>query len=100
MGIARVASCLGALSLSGCGLMLKLFPHRPTVAEAQKAIQRCGASPDAIFWRVTNDGQFLFGPKTESGPPVPDSVAVCLVHWGKWNRVEVGVRYWDERLKP
>ena len=89
------ALCVTAFGLCGCSLMLKLFPHKPTGAEARAAIRRCGGSPDKIAWRVTNDGAFVFGKKTENGPALPTSLRPCLLSWGKWNRVNVGFIVWD-----
>lgn len=97
MKTARLALCAGAISLSGCGLMLKLFPHRPSGAEAKRAIQYCGASRDDIAWHVTGDGILVFGPKTETAPLVPQSVTECLLSWGRWNRVKIGLILWDPR---
>jgi hypothetical protein len=90
---------VAAIGLGGCSLMVKLFPHRPTDAEARAAILRCGVSPDRIAWRVTEDGGLVFGEKTENGPALPSSLTPCLMSWGKWNRVNVGFLIWDERLK-
>jgi hypothetical protein len=88
MRIARIALCLGAVCVSGCGLMLKLFPHRPTPQEVRTAIQRCGASPDSVRWRISEDGTLVFDPMTENGPPLPTQ---CLMNWGEWNRVRIAL---------
>src|SRR4051794_245169 len=95
MRITALALCIAAFALSGCDVVRMVFPHKPTPAEARSAIRRCGGSPDAMAWRVNEDGVFFFGEKTDKGPLLPTSLTPCLLRWSKWNRVKVGFIAWD-----
>lgn len=89
LALLSVGCCV---SLSGCDLLRLMLPHKPTTAaEARRAMQRCGISPDRVRWRVLNDGSFVFGSAVSGSPPISDRQSDCLMHWAEDNRVEVGI---------
>src|SRR5215217_4217453 len=82
--------------LSGCDFLRWMLPYKEaTSADALKAIQRCGISPDKTSWRVTDDGAFAFGRKSADATPIPDRDSDCLLKWANENRVEVRFIGWE-----
>jgi hypothetical protein len=91
-----LALSISCLCLSGCDFLRLLLPHKSTTsAAAVSAMRRCGVSPDAISWRVTQDGAFAFGRKSADATPIPDRQSDCLLKWAKDHRVEVRFIGWE-----
>jgi hypothetical protein len=85
-----------ALALSGCDLLDLMLPRRATTPlEARNALERCGVSPDAVAWRVTKNGSFVFGRKTADATPIAEPRTACLLAWAKRNRVNVVFMGWE-----
>jgi hypothetical protein len=89
-------SIISCFCLGGCDWSRLMLPYKATTtAEALNAIQRCGASPDGISWRVTKDGAFAFGRRSAAAPPIADRQSECLLKWAKDTGVEVRFIGWE-----
>ena len=75
-----------------------LLPYRRTTEEhAREALVRCGVCPEAIAWRVGEDGSFAFGKKHPDAEYLSDEQIGRILDWTRRERIKVGFIAWERK---
>ena len=77
-------------------LLSLLLPYmRTTEEKARQALVRCGVSPEAIEWRVGEDGAFAFGKKHPDADDLTYEQISCVLDCARRERIKVGFIGWE-----
>jgi hypothetical protein len=77
-------------------LLSLLLPYKRTTEDkARQALIRCGVSPEAIEWRVGEDGAFAFGKKHPDAENLTEEQISCVLDWTRRERIKVGFIGWE-----
>ncbi len=85
-----------ALLLSGCGdLIAILWPRNSaTHEEAELVVKRCQL-PASAYWRVTEEGVFVFGRTSPQAPQISKQHTDCIFKWIQDNRIKAAFVAWE-----